>query len=46
MTEEQLDQIEASYETKINTDAKVILMLVEEIRRLQQEFEEFKWSAQ
>ena len=46
MTEEQLDRIEAAYETKINTDARVIRALIEEIRRLQQEFEELKWSAQ
>lgn len=46
MNEEQLDRIEAAYETKIGTDAKVIRLLLEEIRRLQQELEELKWSAQ
>jgi hypothetical protein len=46
VNEEQLDRIEAAYETKIGTDAKVIRLLLEEIRRLQQELEELKWSAQ
>lgn len=46
MNEEQLDHIEAAYETKIGTDARVIRMLLEEIRRLQQELEEAKWSEE
>lgn len=46
MNEEQLDHIEAAYETKIGPDARVIRMLLEEIRRLQQELEEVKWSEE
>lgn len=46
MNDEQLDHIEAAYETKIGPDARVIRMLLEEIRRLQQELEEAKWSEE
>ena len=46
MNDEQLDRIEAAYETKIGPDARVIRALLEEIRRLQQELEELKWSGE
>jgi len=46
VSDEQLDRIEAAYETKIGPDARVVRILLEEIRRLQQELEEVKWSAQ
>lgn len=37
MTEEELDRIEAYYETRIGPDAKTVLALLEEIRRLREE---------
>lgn len=46
MNDEEIDQIEAAYETRIGTDAKVVRALIEEIRRLQQQVEELKWSRE
>lgn len=46
MNDEELDQIEGAYETRIGTDARVIKTLLEEIRRLQQRVEELEWSKE
>jgi DNA anti-recombination protein RmuC len=37
MTEEELERIEEAYETRIGPDAITVRVLLEEIRRLQQE---------
>lgn len=46
MNDEELDRIEGAYETRIGTDARVIQMLLEEIRRLRQQIEESEWSRE
>ena len=37
MTEEELERIEEAYETRIGPDAVTVRVLIEEIRRLQEE---------
>ncbi len=37
MTEEELERIEEAYETRIGPDATTVRVLIEEIRRLQEE---------
>lgn len=44
MSEEELEAVEEAYETRIGPDATTVRVLIEEIRRLQQELS--AWSEQ